>query len=77
MNGLALVDERRIAMTKPALGQHGDDVSLMPSEKYSCSASPPMLTRSTAMAGRSGNGKPARDCSRLRQRSGGMYGGAI
>src|SRR6266480_2146361 len=39
--------------------------SLMPSEKYSCSASPPLLMKgSTAMAGRSGNGKPARDCPR-------------
>ena len=38
--------------------------SLMPSEKYSCSESPLMLMKgSTAMAGRSGNGKAARDPS--------------
>src|SRR5467141_3611191 len=39
--------------------------SLMPSEKYSCSASPLMLTNgSTATAGRSGNGKAGHDRSR-------------
>ena len=38
--------------------------SLMPSEKYSCSGSPLMLTKgSTAMAGRSGNGRAGRDSS--------------
>ena len=43
--------------------------SLMPSEKYSCSGSPLMLTKgSTAMAGRSGSGNAGRDCSW-------MYGG--
>src|SRR6516162_1126686 len=40
--------------------------SLMPSEKYSCSGSPLILTKgSTAIAGRSGSGKPGRDCSRI------------
>src|SRR5262249_46985108 len=40
--------------------------SLMPSEKYSCSGSSLILTKgSTAIAGRSGSGRPGRDCSRI------------
>src|SRR5215813_8333828 len=79
MDGLTLVDERRIARDheEPAqLRQRGDDILANAVRKYSCSGSPLILMKgSTAMAGRSDGGKAGGDCS-LSSSGGGPIGWA-